>query len=144
MRRSPTPSDRTNVVGTTLTLWPAARAASAMRNASVHVSTITRPGASVARYSANRAVATRFSLTIVPSPERMHTWDSLPPKSIATCSMAGLLALRLERVSLVRDDLRHLVAIEASHFIQSVTLSSNRARQGDSFGAIEMASAFWS
>ncbi len=49
--------------------------------------------------SVSLAVATLASLMIPPYLSRMQICDSLPPRSIATCSMTGLLLVRLERVN---------------------------------------------
>src|SRR5713226_4892100 len=52
----------------------------------------------------------------------MQTWDSLPPKSTAICSMAGLLQCAFQRICLFACGVRihHRVASGASHFIQSL------------------------
>ena len=47
------------------------------------------------QYASNSRVGQRFCSRIFPVASRTHTWESLPPRSLATCSMAGLLRLRL-------------------------------------------------
>ena len=66
-RRAPTPSDRARVEGTTRTSCPANSAASAIPNASLHVSTTTRLRGRIARYAGSAAVRHRRSSTICPS-----------------------------------------------------------------------------
>jgi hypothetical protein len=89
--REPTPNVFTSVAGTTRTSWPAAIAASATRNASALVSRITRLGDQPSIISPSLRVGCFFSSTIVPFDSRTQTWDSLPPRSMATCLMAALL-----------------------------------------------------
>src|SRR6266567_2122471 len=91
-----------------------------MAKACVEASMITRLGGCRARYASSWAVRIRRASTISQSsPLRTQICDSLPPQSIATWSMAGLLRLRLERVKSCSPIIGDYVAIEASHFIQS-------------------------
>jgi hypothetical protein len=98
VRRAPTPRLRTSVADTTRTSCPSVKAASAIPNASAQVSITTRLGGRLASSPGRRTVSQRFSSRIAPVLLRMHTWDFLPPRSSAQCSMAGSFHLRLERV----------------------------------------------
>jgi len=74
--RAPTPKLLTSVAGTTLTSCPASLAASATRNASAAVSTITRDRGSSRKNSGNECVL--YALEEQPSSGlRTHTWDFL-------------------------------------------------------------------
>src|SRR6266511_2797569 len=118
--RSPTPSDGASDAGTTTVSCPAARDASATGNASAQASSTTRLLGRPAKYLPSERVPTRRSSKISPSVVRTQTCDSLDPRSIAICSMAGLLfRVRLERLFVLAAVYRELVRVEASHFINS-------------------------
>lgn len=117
------------VPATTRTSWPSASAESATAKASAQVSTITRLGGRLARNMARSRVRFRASRMIVVSDDRMHTWDSLPPRSIARCSTVGLQKFCASgRV----DECHNSVVTEgAGHFIKSWEIHSSRAASGD-------------
>jgi hypothetical protein len=84
-----------SVAGTTRISCLNSSAASATMKLSAHVSTTTRLGSRVFKKFGSSRVLHRVSSTIAPSADRTQICDSRPPKSIATCSMAGLLRVRL-------------------------------------------------